>query len=85
MLRKTNFIFSSEVLSFLSQCSLPAKLSFNQIAHHYSVLVIDREPRRFIQLKRYKRFDGPNAQVWGPGSTIGVAAGTYPVHLAWVD
>ena len=42
-----------------------------------------REPRAFIQLKRYKRCDGPIMWVWGPESTIRVAAGPQPVRLAW--
>ena len=47
------------------------------------VNLIVREPRAFIQLTRYKRFDGPIMSVWVPESTIGVAAGPQPVRLAW--
>ena len=44
---------------------------------------LGREPREFIQLKTYKRFDGLMMLVWGQESIIGIAAGPYPVRLAW--
>ena len=41
---------------------------------------VDRGPRAFIQLKRYKRFDGPIMLVGCQKSTINIAAGSHPVQ-----